>query len=192
MPLPPAAARKAVHTRTFDCRGYEREDGLWDIEGRLTDTKAFHWRRREGMVDLPAGEPVHDMWIRLTIDLDMTIHDAVAATDASPYRGCGNITPNFAVLKGKTIRRGWTKDLRGAIGGVHGCTHMWELLGRIAAVAYQSTGAARHKHRPLKPGQIPYQFMRCHMYSPESHATLERWPHLYTGPQPAAGEELSL
>ena len=55
MPLPPAAPRKAVHTRSIDCRGYEREDGLWDIEGRLVDTKAFHWRRREGMADLPAG-----------------------------------------------------------------------------------------------------------------------------------------
>lgn len=184
MPLPPAAPRKRIHTRTFECHGYEREDGLWDIEGHLRDTKSFHWRRREGMIDLPAGEPVHDMWIRLTIDLDMTIHRAIAVTDASPYRGCGDITPNFAALEGRTIKRGWTKALRDVIGGVQGCTHMWELLGRIAAVAYQSTGHARAQHRPLPPDRIPYQFMSCHMYTPESMATYERWPHLYRGPRP--------
>jgi hypothetical protein len=189
MPLPPATARKAVHTRTIDCRGYEREDGLWDIEGHLTDTKSFNWRRREGMVDLPAGEPVHDMWIRLTIDLDMKIHDAIAATDAGPYHACGDITPNFAALKGRIIARGWTKDLQTVVGGANGCSHMWELLGRVAAVAYQSTGAARARHRPVQPGQIPHQFMRCHMYTPTSPATLQRWPHLYTGPKPPAGDD---
>ncbi len=190
MPLPIAAARKPIHTRTIDCRGYQRDDGLWDIEGHLTDAKAFHWRRREGMADLPAGEPVHDMWIRITIDLDMKIHAAIAATNASPYRTCGDITPNFSALQGRTIKRGWTKELQGVVGGPNGCAHMWELLGRVAAVAYQSTGAARHKHRPPKPGQVPYQFMRCHMYTPGSYATLQRWPHLYTGPKPAQGEEL--
>ena len=189
MPLPPAAPRKAIHTRSIDCRGYEREDGLWDIEGHLTDTKAYNWRRREGMADLPAGAPVHDMWIRLTIDLDMRIQDAIAATDAGPYHACGDITPNFAALKGRIIRRGWTKELQTVVGGPNGCSHMWELLGRVAAVAYQSTGAARHRHRPVQPGQIPHQFMRCHMYTPTSSATLQRWPHLYTGQQPATSDD---
>jgi hypothetical protein len=27
------------------------------------------------------------------------------------------------------------------------------------------------------------------MYTPESHATLERWPHLYKGPKPAQVEK---
>ena len=184
MPLPAAAARKPIHTRTFDCRGYEREDGLWDIEGHLRDTKSFDWRRSETGAGLPAGEPVHDMWIRLTIDLDMKVHDAIAVTDASPYRACGNIAPNFDALEGRTIKRGWTKELRSVIGGVNGCTHMWELLGRVAAVAYQSTGAARARHRPLPPDRIPYQFESCHMYTPDSIATHQRWPHLYKGPKP--------
>ena len=89
---------------------------------------------------------------------------------------------------GGSFRRGWTKDLQTVIGGANGCTHMWELLGRVAAVAYQSTGAARQRHRPVKPGQIPHQFMRCHMYTPASPATLQRWPHLYTEPKPAADD----
>jgi hypothetical protein len=185
MPLPSASARKLVHTRIIDCRGYEREDGLFDIEGHLTDTKAFHWVRRESKVGLPAGEPVHDMWIRITVDLDMRIQEAVAVTDASPYRACGSITPNFSALKGVIIQRGWTKDLRAKIGGAAGCTHLWELLGRVATVALQSTVTARDTLKPLGPGQIPYQFNSCHMYTADSPATLERWPHMYRGP--AAG-----
>ena len=120
----------------------------------------------------------------------MKIHRALAATDASPYLNCGDITPNFAALVGRTIKRGWTKELQDVVGGPNGCAHMWELLGRVAAVAYQSTGAARHKHRPSQPGQIPYQFMRCHMYTPASHATLERWPHLYKGPKQVQAEKI--
>jgi len=189
MPLPPASARKLVHTRTIDCRGYEREDGLWDIEGHLVDTKAYHWRRRESKTGLPAGEAVHDMWLRLTIDLDMNIHDAVAVTDASPYRACGNITPNFDALKGVKIQRGWTKDLRPKLGGASGCTHQWELLGRVATVAYQSTVSARDASRPVQPGQVPYQFNTCHMYTATSVATLERWPHMYTGPKTGTGDQ---
>ena len=39
MPLPNPVPRKLMHTRAIECNGYEREDGLWDIEAHLTDTK---------------------------------------------------------------------------------------------------------------------------------------------------------
>jgi hypothetical protein len=188
MPLPHASARKLVHTRIIDCRGYERDDGMFDIDGRLTDTKAFHWIRRESNVGLPAGEPVHDMRIRITVDLDMKIHDAIAVTDASPYKGCNSITPNFSALRGVVIQRGWTKDLRAKIGGAAGCTHLWELLGRVATVAMQSTVTARDEHKPVLPPNVPYQFNSCHMYTADSLATLERWPHMYKGPKVTDGK----
>jgi len=181
MPLPRPAARKLNHNRVIDCRGYERGDGLWDIEGHLTDVKAYTWYDRNGSADLPAGFPAHDMWIRLTIDLDMNIHECVAVTDASPYRLCGDITPKFEKLKGLRISRGWTKQLKDIIGGANGCTHQWELLGRIAAVAYQSTNIARQATRKHVPGTIPRTFNTCHMYRPDSDETLRRWPELYTG-----------
>lgn len=183
MPLPKPQNRKLMHTRTFDCKGYEREDGLWDIEGHLTDTKAYTWVNRSGGGDLPAGYPAHDMWIRLTIDLHMNIHDAIALTEVGPYAPCGDITKKFAQLKGMRIERGWTKGLKDIIGQANGCTHQWELLGRVAAVAYQTTNNARQAKHPRKPGEIPRTFNTCHMYAPESEETLRRWPDLYTGPK---------
>ncbi|MBO6784243.1 MAG: DUF2889 domain-containing protein, partial [Alphaproteobacteria bacterium] len=41
MPLSPPAEREHIHTRTVECAGYRRTDGLWDIEGHLTDVKTY-------------------------------------------------------------------------------------------------------------------------------------------------------
>ena len=41
MPLPAPAPRKHLHTRTIKCEGYEREDGLYDIEAQIVDQKAY-------------------------------------------------------------------------------------------------------------------------------------------------------
>jgi len=30
-----------MHRRQIDCRGYRREDGLWNIEAHLTDVKSY-------------------------------------------------------------------------------------------------------------------------------------------------------
>ncbi len=40
MPLPPPAPRTHHHTRSTEFRGFRRDDGLWDIEGSLRDTKS--------------------------------------------------------------------------------------------------------------------------------------------------------
>ena len=41
MPLSEPAARQAIHNRHVHCAGFQREDGLWDIEGHIKDTKAY-------------------------------------------------------------------------------------------------------------------------------------------------------
>ena len=181
MPLPRPVGRTLQHNRVIECRGYQRDDGRWDIEGHLTDVKAVNWFERTGSLDLPAGIPAHDMWIRLTIDLDMTIHECVAVTDSSPYRLCCDITPKFEKLKGMRITRGWTRPLKDIIGGANGCTHQWELLGRIAAAAYQCTNIERQKTRGHKMDGVPRTFNTCHMYTADTDETLRRWPELYTG-----------
>jgi hypothetical protein len=182
MPLSSAAPRKAIHTRAIECKGYEREDGLWDIEGHLVDTKTYKHLRRHGGREREPGQPVHDMWIRLTIDLDMLIHDAEAATDEGPYPICGNITPNFTSLKGVRIAAGWRREIAARLGGVKGCTHLVEMLGPLGTVAYQATGRAREARNAGKPGtKKPYQLNSCHVYKDDADAVLERWPQYYTG-----------
>jgi len=182
MPLPPPAPRKPMHNRAIECRGYEREDGLWDIEGHLVDTKTYATTARDTGQSRQPGEAVHNMWLRLTIDLDMKIHDAEAATDAGPYVHCGAITPNFKALKGVTIGAGWRRKTLELLGGINGCTHLVELLGPLGTTAFQATGRAREQHNAGKPvTRKPYQLNACHMYKDDGPAVKERWPQFYTG-----------
>lgn len=184
MPLPAPAPRTLKHTRAIECTGYEREDGLWDIEGHLVDTKTYVHSRRDGGQERQPGDPVHHMWLRLTIDLDFKIHDVEAVTDSSPYETCGNITVNFKKLIGITIGAGWRKAIAERVGGVLGCTHLVELLGPLGTVAFQATGRAREARNAGKPiTKKPYQINSCHIYKDDSPAVKERWPEFYTGPR---------
>ena len=182
MPLPAPTSRKLKHTRAIECKGYEREDGLWDIEGHLVDTKTYIHTRRDGGRERAPGEPVHNMWLRLTIDLDLKIHDVEAVTDDGPYSICSNITPNFKALIGLTIGAGWRREIIARVGGVNGCTHLVELLGPLGTTAFQATGRAREAHNAGKPvTKKPYQLNSCHVYKDDAEAVLERWPQFYTG-----------
>lgn len=188
MPLPAPAPRRLVHTRAIECKGYQREDGLWDIEAHLVDTKTALHTRRDGGRERRPGEPVHNMWLRLTIDLDMKVHDAEAVTDDGPYRVCGDITPSFKALIGITIGPGWRRAIAERVGGVRGCTHLVELLGPLGTTAFQATGRARAARDAAKPAtKKPYQLNSCHVYREDGAAVLERWPRFYTGPRQGTG-----
>src|SRR5579859_7583727 len=137
MPLSEPAPREHLHTRQVECLGYLREDGLWDIEGHLTDRKTYSFPSDEHG-EVTAGSPVHDMWLRLTLDDEMTIRAVEAVTDASPFRMCPNITPNFQRLVGLQIRPGFLPKVKQLLGGVEGCTHLVELMGPVATTAFQT------------------------------------------------------
>jgi hypothetical protein len=84
MPLSkPKLSRTFLHHRQIECQGYQREDGLWDIEGHLVDTKTEPFPvDSRGL--LPPGEPLHEMWLRVTLDDTFLIHEVEAVIDASP------------------------------------------------------------------------------------------------------------
>ena len=67
MPLSPSTARSPVHTRTVTCNAFHRDDDLIDIEGHMTDVKSYEIPNRWRGPILP-GQPIHDMWLRLTLD----------------------------------------------------------------------------------------------------------------------------
>ncbi len=46
MPLSPPAPREPIHPRHVVCSGFRRADGLWDIEGHLTDVKSYDFDSR--------------------------------------------------------------------------------------------------------------------------------------------------
>ena len=147
MPLSPPAPREHLHTRTVTCRGYRREDGLWDIEGHLVDVKSYDFDNHH-RGEVKAGEPVHEMWLRLSIDDDMHIKAAEAATDHAPYAMCPDITPRFALLEGLRIGPGFHREVQKRVGGVRGCRDV-DLVRAVGVVQDH----AEHEPILLRLGQ---------------------------------------
>lgn len=181
MPLPPPADREPIHRREIACRGFRRRDGLWDIEGHLVDTKSygFHNRHRG---EVRPGMPVHEMWIRLTIDDAFTVRDIEAATDAAPFRVCPDVAPAFKALIGASIGKGWRRAVAERVGGIHGCTHLVELLGPLGTVAYQTIYPLREREeRAAATRARPGMLDTCHALRSDGEVVKEHWPEFYAG-----------
>lgn len=186
MALTPPAARTLLHHRRIDCHGYRREDGLWDIEARIVDTKSYDFANLDRGGTIRAGEPLHEMLLRVTIDSDFLIQQVEAATEHGPYRVCGEIAPAFAGLRGLRIGQGFLSELRRRYGGVKGCTHIVELFGPLATTAYQTLYAAREAKAKADPERArPRLIGTCHALAPSSEVVARQWPQFYE-PEPAA------
>jgi hypothetical protein len=150
-----------VHTRRaiFEC--FRRDDGLWDVEGHLEDVKPFAVPLSSRRVE--AGEPMHDMWLRLSIDSDMTILDALAVTDRMPYApACAGITPDYRdALVGLNLGRSFRRAVLERLGGVAGCSHLTELLLQFPTVAIQMLAGFQRDNAGVA-GEQPFQLDRCH------------------------------
>ncbi len=183
MPLSPAQQRKPIHTRRIVLNGYQRDDGLYDIEANLTDTKAYAFDADErGRME--AGEPLHGMSMRMTVDEDLLIVGFEAVTDYSPYGVCPAVATNFARLVGIQIRPGFLRAAAERVGGTHGCTHLRELLQQMATVAFQTIQPLRAR-REISAGK-PALLNTCHAYASTSPVVLRRWPDFYTAPTGSA------
>ncbi len=186
MPLPDGSPRKHVHTRAIDYRGYEREDGLWDIEAHMTDKKTYEFKNNwRGQISV--GEPLHEMLLRLTIDNDFIIRNVVAVTDNSPFEMCPDITPAYKVLIGIRMGPGWRKAIRMKVGGIDGCTHITELLFPMATVAMQTIWPSKSPRKKKsdsdtgKSQKRPLVLNTCHAWSSDSPVVKESVPKYYTG-----------
>lgn len=183
MPLSPPAPREHLHTRNIEMRGYRRADGLWEVEGHLTDVKTYAFDNEYRGVIGP-GVPIHDMWIRLTLDDTLTVQDVEVTTDASPFRICPDVAPNFAAIKGATIGPGWNRRIKELVGGRKGCTHLVEMLGALATVAIQTKVRERGPEVPAADSSRRPAFLdTCHALASDSEVTKRFWPEFYTGPQ---------
>ncbi|MCZ6557785.1 MAG: DUF2889 domain-containing protein [SAR324 cluster bacterium] len=187
MPLPTPVPREPVHTRSITCTGYLREDGLWDIEGHLVDHKHYSFDS-EVRGHMEAGAPVHDMWIRMTVDEQFVVREVDAVTDAGPYSSCPEVTPNFARLAGLNIGHGWRRKVRQFMGGINGCTHLVDLLDPMATTAFQSIAGYQSKRgREAQESTASDSELRRHLINScyawsDQGEVVRRWaPDFYMG-----------
>lgn len=186
MPLSPPVDREPIHTRQIECCGYRRADGLWDIEGHFLDTK-FHDFRTADDQTIPAGAPIHQMRLRLTIDDSLTIVKAEAVTEDGPSVSCREIPEVYRRLEGLRIGPGFSRKTKELFGGIQGCTHLTELLGPLATTALQTLvqrfNRAEQQRQAELTGGKPALVDSCHTFRADGPVVARLWPGSYTGPR---------
>jgi hypothetical protein len=168
--------RELLHTRRIELCGYRRTDGLYDIEGHLKDTKSYD-RVLNGILR-QAGEPIHELSLRITIGTDLTIVDARAESVAVPYAGqCDAVPPEYRKLIGMTLKSGFMREIRSLFGGVNGCTHLTELVGAVATAAFQTMSEEIN----ASDTQQPFQLDGCHALRTNGPTVQVFYPKWYRG-----------
>ena len=174
--LPKPVIRTHLHKREITFNGYAREDGLWDIEGRLCDIKSQPFKTGERI--WPPGQPIHDMSIRLIVDQELTIKDIEVSMDANPHPECPDVLPTMKKMIGCRIGKGWRKAIENNIGGITGCTHLRELLSSMATAAFQSIPGILITDDENVP---PLFLGKCKSWDFNGPAVLRNFPKFYRG-----------
>lgn len=186
MSLSPPVSRQLRHRRAIRAEAFEREDGLWDIEACLTDQKPRDVALASGI--RPHGLPIHELWLRITIDRKLTIVDAEASSDWVPYPGhCEASNPAYRALIGLNLLDNFRRHTHRLLGGRSGCTHLTELCAVLPTAAIQAFAGdvwdsrehASGTANDAETGEPPFQLDRCHALRFDGEAVLRFYPRWY-------------
>ncbi|MFX1673212.1 DUF2889 domain-containing protein [Paraburkholderia sp. A2WS-5] len=196
MPLSSPAPRQLRHQRAIRAVAYEREDGLWDIDACLTDHKPRDVPLAAGV--RPNGSPIHELWLRITIDRKLNVVDAEASSDWVPYDGqCQNAHPAYRALIGLNLLKNFRREAGRLLAGTVGCTHLTEMLGVLPTVAVQAFAGEVWEISRGTPGEAsgqepsktadgeaagetpPFQLGRCHALRFDGEAVRQFYPRWY-------------
>jgi hypothetical protein len=179
MPLSSPQPRERLHLRRVSYEGFARDDGLFDIDAHLNDSKDRDYPLAIGTRSKDI--PVHEMHIRVTIDKSYNVIDIEATTEQMPYPGyCNTIGSEYKKLIGANLMRGFRKSIAEHMGGVKGCTHLSELLGYLPTAAVQ-TFAGLKRETEGWGDKKPFQLDACHALATTGEAARLYYPKWYVG-----------
>ena len=177
--------RSEQHFRRIDMRGYARSDGLFEVEGRVTDRKSEPFTALLGGRDVPANQALHDMGVRLVFDRSMTIVDVETFTEAAPYSMCPAGGQSLQALKGLRMTSGWSKRIRDVLANPNTCTHLMHLLVPMATVAFQTLSPVRRDEGLARDADgRPLKIDSCYAYGAGQALVQQHWPEYYRPGKP--------
>lgn len=182
--------RRRVHSRSIVCDAYACDDGLYEIEASLRDVKP-HATEVPGRGLVPAGEPIHDLKIKIAIDEDKRIVKASVDVVDAPFPSCREIGEPYHRLVGLTIRPGFTRQVRKMFKSTSGCTHLTEMLPIIATVVYQIS-RDRQRGAEDQPGARHDAFFyinSCYSLQTDGENVKRYFPAFYRQEDAAAGND---
>jgi hypothetical protein len=144
---PPAARspmRQLVHGRQLVCRAYRRDDGRWDIEGRLADIKTRDVRLA-GSVQVAAGEPYRALSLAVTVDDALVVLDARIGADMKTEGPAAEVraATACATLRGRCIDARSAAATAERFARAAECSHLAELLAAVIATARETITGPR-------------------------------------------------
>ncbi len=186
MALPPAAPERVLkHRRSIDVHVYARGSGLWEVDAEIRDIKTRDARLAGGL--RKAGDPIHDMLLRLVVDEQLNIIDAGSETRWMPYPGqCDDHGDAYAALTGLNLLKGFRQAVKERLGGTLGCTHLTELTQVLPTAVIQAFAGEVLDTREDSEHR-PFQIDRCHALRSDGEAVRLFYPRWYRGvPDPEA------
>lgn len=181
MPLPAASPqRQPRHHRLIDVQVFDRQDGLWEVDALLVDTKS-----REVVVGgraRPAGTPIHEMLLRLVVDRATNVIEAGSDMRWMPYPGqCDQHGDAYGRLVGLNLLNGFRHAVRQRLGGILGCTHLTELTQVLPTAVVQAFAGDVIK-TTADADQQPFQLDGCHALRTDGPVVREHYPRWYRAP----------
>ena len=175
---PPSAARKPLHRRAIEIEAFQRDDGLFDLEARLTDVKTRPIELIRGTLE--PGEAIHDMTLRITIDAEFTVVAVQASSDAVPVPGaCDVIASAYSQMIGLNLLRGFRQAVKARLGGIRGCTHLTELTGVLPTAALQSVPHDIRRTGAPDPSLPPFFIGQCYAYDRGGEVVRRHYPQWF-------------
>ncbi len=182
----PSVTRRPLHRRAIDVQVFARDDGLFDVEASLNDTKSHNvplagQQRR-------AGEPIHEMRLHLTVDTSLTIHACTSQTLWMPYAGaCDAHGDAYARLTGLNLMKGFRQAVQERLQGTRGCTHLTELCQVLPTAVIQAmAGSVIDTREGDGDGNPPFQLDRCHALRRDGETVAKFYPRWHLKPADAA------
>jgi hypothetical protein len=152
----------------MEFHGHRRDDGLFDIECTLVDTKGMDVPLLGVSRVVKAGESMHDMAIRMRVNDDLVVIDIEASSDATPYAICPEAVSSLQTVKGMKIGAGWTYAIKRQLVGAASCTHLAEMLIAMGTAAYQTVVPYNRLHGRETPGfTLEKKVNSCYAYAAE-------------------------
>lgn len=180
MSLPtPSVQRRLLHRRAIDVQVYARDDGLYEVEATLTDTKTRDIPLAGGL--RRAGEPIHDMLLTLVVDDQLTVRAAGSETRWMPYPGACNEHGNaYERLVGLNLLKGFRLGVKDRLAGIKGCTHLTELCQVLPTAVIQAfAGLVIDTREGDSSGKPPFQIDKCHALRSDGAMVLTHYPRWY-------------
>ena len=184
MALPTAAPeRQLKHRRNISVQIYARGNGLWEVDAHITDVRSRDTPMSYGL--LPAGQPIHDMLVRLVIDESFNVIEAGAQTTAMPFPGqCDSFSEVYGRLVGLNLMRGFRQAVKERLGGVQACTHITELTQVLPTAVVQAfAGEVIDTHGNAEASEPPFQIDRCRALRADGDAVKTFFPRWYRSTQ---------